>query len=50
MNIYVDFDHLPNLKVLVFDRPWNQECEFPSSNYKRCFDWKMIDDFVIGKR
>lgn len=44
------FDHLPNLKVLVFDRPWNQECEFPSSNYKRCFDWKMISDFVIGKR
>ncbi len=43
------FDHLPNLKVLVFDRPWNQECEFPSSNYKRCFDWKMISDFVIGK-
>ena len=41
------FDHLPDLKVLVFDRPWNQECEFPSRNYKRCFDWKMVNDLVI---
>ena len=22
--------HLPELKVMVFDRPWNQECEFPN--------------------
>ena len=40
------FKHLPELKVMVFDRPWNQECELPSQNYKRCFDWKMISEIV----
>ena len=38
------FDHLPNLKVLVFDRPWNRECRFPNGNYKRCFNWMDIRD------
>ncbi len=36
------FDHLPDLKVMVFDRPWNRECEFPNGNYKRCFDWEQV--------
>ncbi|MBR6274600.1 MAG: 2-dehydropantoate 2-reductase [Lachnospiraceae bacterium] len=36
------FDHLPDLKVLVFDRPWNRECTFPNDNYMRCFDWESI--------
>ncbi len=36
------FDHLPDLKVFVIDRPWNRECEFPGSNYKRCYDWETI--------
>ncbi|MBR4005470.1 MAG: 2-dehydropantoate 2-reductase [Treponema sp.] len=40
------FDHLPDLKVMVFDRPWNQECEFPNQNYTRCFDWEMIEAMV----
>ena len=40
------FNHLPELKVMVFDRPWNQECEFPGKNFTRCFDWKMISDIV----
>ena len=40
------FDHLPDLKVLVFDRPWNQDCIFPSANYKRCTDWEMINSEV----
>ena len=40
------FEHLPNLKVLVFDRPWNQGCEFPSKGYIRCFDWNMINGIV----
>lgn len=40
------FNHLPELKVLVFDRPWNQECDFPTPHYKRCFDWKMINKLV----
>ena len=40
------FDHLPELKVMVFDRPWNHECEFPNSNFKRCLDWKIIRDSI----
>ena len=60
MNIYIDFavedsplafkffDHLPDLKVMVFDRPWNKDCELPGPNYKRCLDWKMIRD-SLGK-
>ena len=40
------FDHLPALKVLVYDRPWNQECEFPGENYNRCFDWESISKIV----
>lgn len=36
------FDHLPDLRVMVFDRPWNRECEFPNANYTRCFDWESI--------
>ena len=47
------FEHLPDLKVMVYDRPWNQECEFPGKNYYRCFNWEMIHRFVghkdIGK-
>ena len=36
------FDHLPDLKVLVFDRPWNRDCRFPNQNYTRCCGWEMI--------
>ena len=37
------FEHLPKMKVMVFDRPWNRDCEFPGENYLRCYDWKTID-------
>lgn len=40
------FNHLPKLKVLVFDRPCNNTCELPGPNYKRCTDWKMISENV----
>ncbi len=40
------FNHLPDLKVMVFDRPWNKDSELPGANYKRCFDWKMIREIV----
>lgn len=40
------FDHLPVLKVLVFDRPWNRECELPAKNYRRCFDWETIGKII----
>jgi len=40
------FDHLPDLQVMVFDRPWNKDCTFPNQKYTRCSDWKMIDSQV----
>lgn len=36
------FDHLPDLKVMVYDRPWNRECMLPGDNYTRCADWELI--------
>ena len=40
------FDHLKGLRVMVYDRPWNRECEFPDGNYHRCSDWDMIRRLV----
>ena len=40
------FDHLPDLNVMVYDRPWNRECEFPTERYCRCYDWDTIRDMV----
>ena len=37
------FDHLPDLKILVYDRPWNRGVELPGDNYIRCFDWNEIE-------
>lgn len=42
------FSHLPELRVLVIDRPWNQECAFPNERYTRCFDWESIRKIVAG--
>ena len=36
------FDHLPDLKVMVFDRPWNRMPKLPGCNYRRCPDWETI--------
>ncbi len=36
------FGHLPQLKVMVYDRPWNFGCDFPNDNYTRCKDWTQI--------
>ena len=36
------FEHLPDLKVMVFDRPWNRDCRFPCDRYTRCSDWETI--------
>ena len=41
------FDHLPKLKVMVYDRPWNRECKLPNCNYFRCPDWEYIRGEVI---
>ena len=40
------FDHLPGLKVFVYDRPWNLNAELPGDNYIRCTDWNMISERV----
>ncbi|MCR4647909.1 MAG: 2-dehydropantoate 2-reductase [Lachnospiraceae bacterium] len=40
------FDHLPDLKVLVYDRPWNRDTEFANENYIRCIDWESIRKIV----
>ncbi|SFG21592.1 5' nucleotidase, NT5C type [Oribacterium sp. WCC10] len=43
------FDHMPELKVMVFDRPWNTDYKLPGENYTRCVDWKCIRDRVNAK-
>ena len=45
-NAFRFFGHLPELKVMVYDRPWNQACAFPRQGYIRCFDWDMIRKIV----
>ncbi|MBR4759240.1 MAG: 2-dehydropantoate 2-reductase [Lachnospiraceae bacterium] len=40
------FDHLPDLNVLVFDRPWNRAAELPGANFRRCIDWEEISKIV----
>ena len=45
-NAFRFFAHLPALKVMVFDRPWNRDCEFPGKGYVRCFDWDTIKGIV----
>lgn len=40
------FGHLPELKVMVFDRPWNRTCVFPREGYVRCSGWEMINRIV----
>ncbi len=40
------FSHLPELKVMVYDRPWNRDHELPSGSFIRCRDWGMIKRIV----
>ncbi len=42
------FEHLPDLNVMVFDRPWNRKCSFPGEKYRRCTDWEIIRKKVFG--
>ena len=48
LNAFRFFDHLPELKVLVFDRPWNRQAGFPNGNYRRCFSWEEIRENTGG--
>ncbi len=36
------FSHLPDLQVMVFDRPWNHACILPEKGYTRCSCWEEI--------
>ncbi|MBP5529019.1 MAG: 2-dehydropantoate 2-reductase [Lachnospiraceae bacterium] len=40
------FDHLPDIKVMVFDRPWNRESELPGDKFTRCLNWESIREKV----
>ena len=42
------FEHLPDLKVLVFDRPWNRKCDFPNENYTRVASWQEVEGWTLG--
>ena len=42
------FNHLPDIKVMVFDRPWNKDAELPGENFTRCFDWESIREKVMN--
>ena len=44
------FDHLSDLQVLVYDRPWNREAELPGANYRRSMDWEEIGKIIGGLR
>lgn len=35
--------HFENCRVAVFDRPWNQQAEFPDDRFVRCMNWSEID-------
>ena len=44
------FTHLPDLKVCVFERPWNRDCEFPGEGYRLCPDWASVRKVAEGLR
>ena len=39
------FDKWTDLRVMVFDRPWNQECDL-QENFLRCPSWEYIREQV----
>ena len=43
------FEHLPDLRVMVFDRPWNREHAFPDGRYTRCRSWEDIRRITAEK-
>lgn len=36
------FEHLPDVNVMLFDRPWNRDFEPENRNYMRCGNWEEI--------
>ena len=43
INGWIDKGH--DVKIIT-GRPWNQECNFPTQNYKRCAGWEAISGLV----
>lgn len=35
--------HFENCRIAVFDRPWNKDADFPSTNFSRGNTWAEID-------
>ncbi len=44
------FDHLPDIRVMVFDRPWNRKHVFPGRNFFRCYDWRGIQSNIAQQQ
>ena len=42
------FDRLPDIKVMVFDRPWNRKTEPLKDNFTRCYDWESIREKTMN--
>ncbi len=40
------FSHLPEITVMVVDRPWNQGCAFPGDNFIRCYNWDEVREHI----
>ncbi len=38
-------EHFPDLRVMVYDRPWNSG-KLPGANYYRCADWDRIRELA----
>ena len=36
------FEHLPDVRVMLFDRPWNRGFELTNNNHMRCSNWEEI--------
>ena len=43
INGWIDKGH--DVKIIT-GRPWNQECNFPTQNFRRCAGWEAISGLV----
>lgn len=43
---FVHVMHFDGCKVVVFDRPWNKETEFPDERFVRCESWEEIKELL----
>lgn len=38
--------HFEQCKIAVFNRPWNINEKLPNDRFKRCNNWKEINDYL----